>query len=152
MSALLDNLSAASKAALKAQDKARLAVLRLMLAEVKKAQIDRGRDQQLDDAAISALLAKMVKQRRESADIYQKAGRVELAQQENYELSIIQDFLPEQLSQQQLDKLIDAAFSATGASSSMRDMGKLMAELKPKVQGKVDMQSLSKQLKQRLQA
>ena len=151
MSALLDNLSAASKAALKAQDKARLAVLRLMLAEVKKAQIDRGRDQQLDDAAISALLAKMVKQRRESADIYQKAGRVELAQQENYELSIIQDFLPEQLSQQQLDKLIDAAFSATGASS-MRDMGKLMAELKPKVQGKVDMQSLSKQLKQRLQA
>ena len=151
MSALLDNLSAASKAALKAQDKARLAVLRLMLAEVKKAQIDRGRDQQLDDAAISALLAKMVKQRRESADIYQKAGRIELAQQENYELSIIQDFLPEQLNQQQLDELIDAAFSATGASS-MRDMGKLMAELKPKVQGKVDMQSLSKQLKQRLQA
>ena len=151
MSALLDNLSAASKAALKAQDKARLAVLRLMLAEVKKAQIDRGRDQQLDDAAISALLAKMVKQRRESADIYQKAGRVELAQQENYELSIIQDFLPEQLGQQQLDKLIDAAFSSTGASS-MRDMGKLMTELKPKVQGKVDMQSLSKQLKQRLQA
>ena len=151
MSALLDNLSAASKAALKAQDKARLAVLRLMLAEVKKAQIDRGRDQQLDDAAISALLAKMVKQRCESADIYQKAGRIELAQQENYELSIIQDFLPEQLNQQQLDELIDAAFSATGASS-MRDMGKLMAELKPKVQGKVDMQSLSKQLKQRLQA
>ena len=151
MSELLSKIDAASKQALRAQDKPRLATLRLILSDIKKVQIDKGRDQQLGDADICAILDKMAKQRRESASIYREAGRDELAAQEDAEIRIINEFLPEPLSSAELDQLIDAAFVATGASS-MRDMGKLMAELKPKVQGRVDMQQLSKQLKTRLQS
>ena len=151
MSELLSKIDAASKQALRAQDKPRLATLRLILSDIKKVQIDKGRDQQLGDADICAILDKMAKQRRESASIYREAGRDELAAQEDAEIRIINEFLPEPLSSAELDQLIDAAFVAIGASS-MRDMGKLMAELKPKVQGRVDMQQLSKQLKTRLQS
>ena len=151
MSELLQRIDHASKQALRAQAKARLATLRLILADIKKNQIDKGRDQQLSDADIHALLDKMAKQRRESAAIYQQAGRQELADKEDAELAIIQEFLPSALSSQELDQLVQAAFATTGAST-MRDMGKLMAELKPQVQGRVDMQQLSKQLKARLQS
>ena len=151
MSELLQRIDHASKQALRAQAKARLATLRLILADIKKSQIDKGRDQQLSDADIHALLDKMAKQRRESAAIYQQAGRQELADKEEAELAIIQEFLPSALSSQELDQLVQAAFATTGATT-MRDMGKLMAELKPQVQGRVDMQQLSKQLKARLQS
>ena len=151
MSELLQRIDHASKQALRAQAKDRLATLRLILADIKKNQIDKGRDQQLSDADIHALLDKMAKQRRESAAIYQQAGRQELADKEDAELAIIQEFLPSALSQQELDQLVQAAFDKTGATT-MRDMGKLMAELKPQVQGRVDMQQLSKQLKARLQS
>ena len=151
MSELLQRIDDASKQALRAQAKARLATLRLILADIKKNQIDKGRDQQLSDADIHALLDKMAKQRRESASIYQQAGRQELADKEDAELAIIQEFLPSALSSQELDQLVQAAFATTGATT-MRDMGKLMAELKPQVQGRVDMQQLSKQLKARLQS
>ena len=151
MSELLQRIDHASKQALRAQAKDRLATLRLILADIKKNQIDKGRDQQLSDADIHALLDKMAKQRRESAAIYQQAGRQELADKEDAELAIIQEFLPSALSQQELDQLVQAAFDTTGAAT-MRDMGKLMAELKPQVQGRVDMQQLSKQLKARLQS
>ena len=151
MSELLSKITEASKQALRAQDKPRLATLRLVLADIKKVQIDRGRDQQLGDADICAILGKMAKQRRESASIYREAGRDELADKEDAEILIISEFLPEPLSSKELDLLIDAAFTETGASS-MRDMGKLMGALKPGVQGRVDMQQLSKQLKTRLQS
>ncbi len=151
MSELLQRIDDASKQALRAQAKARLATLRLILADIKKSQIDKGRDQQLSDADIHALLDKMAKQRRESAAIYQQAGRQELADKEDAELAIIQEFLPSALSSQELDQLVQAAFDTTGAST-MRDMGKLMAKLKPQVQGRVDMQQLSQQLKARLQS
>ena len=151
MSELLQRIDNASKQALRAQAKARLATLRLILADIKKNQIDKGRDQQLSDADIHALLDKMAKQRRESVAIYQQAGRQELADKEDAELAIIQEFLPSALSSQELDQLVQAAFATTGATT-MRDMGKLMAELKPQVQGRVDMQQLSKQLKARLQS
>ena len=151
MSELLGQINEASKQALRAQDKPRLATLRLILADIKKVQIDKGRDQQLSDADICAILDKMAKQRRESASIYREAGRNELADQEDAEILIISEFLPEPLSSAELEQLVDAALVATGASS-MRDMGKLMAELKPQVQGRVDMQQLSKQLKNRLQS
>ena len=151
MSELLQRIDHASKQALRAQAKDRLATLRLILADIKKNQIDKGRDQQLSDADIHALLDKMAKQRRESAAIYQQAGRQELADKEDAELAIIQEFLPSALSSQELDQLVQAAFATTGAAT-MRDMGKLMAELKPQVQGRVDMQQLSKQLKARLQS
>ena len=151
MSELLGQINEASKQALRAQDKPRLATLRLILADIKKVQIDKGRDQHLGDADICAILDKMAKQRRESASIYREAGRDELADQEDAELLIISEFLPEPLSSAELEQLVDAALVATGASS-MRDMGKLMAELKPQVQGRVDMQQLSKQLKNRLQS
>ena len=151
MSELLQRIDHASKQALRAQAKDRLATLRLILADIKKNQIDKGRDQQLSDADIHALLDKMAKQRRESAAIYQQAGRQELADKEEAELAIIQEFLPSALSSQELDQLVQAAFATTGATT-MRDMGKLMAELKPQVQGRVDMQQLSKQLKARLQS
>ena len=151
MSELLGKINEASKQALRAQDKPRLSTLRLILADIKKVQIDKGRDQQLSDADICAILDKMAKQRRESASIYREAGRNELADQEDAEILIISEFLPEPLSSAELEQLVDAALLATGASS-MRDMGKLMAELKPQVQGRVDMQQLSKQLKNRLQS
>ena len=151
MSELLGKINEASKQALRAQDKPRLSTLRLILADIKKVQIDKGRDQQLSDADICAILDKMAKQRRESASIYREAGRDELADQEDAEILIISEFLPEPLSSAELEQLVDAALVATGASS-MRDMGKLMAELKPQVQGRVDMQQLSKQLKNRLQS
>ena len=151
MSELLGKIDEASKQALRVQDKPRLATLRLILADIKKVQIDKGRDQQLSDADICAILDKMAKQRRESASIYREAGRNELADQEDAEILIISEFLPEPLSSAELEQLVDAALLATGASS-MRDMGKLMAELKPQVQGRVDMQQLSKQLKNRLQS
>ena len=151
MSPLLERLDAASKQALKARDKSRLDALRLMIAEVKKVQIDRGRAQTLGDPELVAILDKMVKQRKESLAIYREAGRDALADQEEYELRVIQEFLPEPLTEAELQALLEEALNATGASS-LRDMGKVMAHLKPQVQGRADMQQLSKAIKSKLGA
>jgi uncharacterized protein YqeY len=135
------------KAAMKSGDKARLGVIRLILAAVKQVEVDERIEP--DDSRVLSILDKMVKQRRDSISQYESAGRTELAEQEKFEIGIIQDYLPEQLSETEISALIDEALAATGASS-MKDMGKLMGWLKPKLQGRADMGAVSASIKQKL--
>ncbi len=137
------------KSAMRAGDKDRLGTIRLMLAAIKQVEVDTRKE--LDDTAVLAILDKMVKQRRESIAQYEKAGRDELAAREQAEIEIIQTYLPEQLSEAEIDSLIDAAIDETGASS-LRDMGKVMGKLKPQLQGRADMGAVSAIIKQRLGA
>ncbi len=135
------------KDAMRAGNKPRLAAIRLILASIKQKEVDERKD--LDDAEITAVLDRMVKQRRESISHFEKAGRNDLVEQESAELAIIREYLPEQLSQDQLHALIDDAMAQTGASS-IKDMGKVMGHLKPKLQGRADMGTVSALIKARL--
>lgn len=137
------------KAAMKGGDKPRLGVIRLILAAIKQVEVDERIE--LDDNRILAVLDKMTKQRRESAAQYEQAGRDDLLSQENYEITVLKDFLPEALSDHEIDALIDAAINSTGASS-IRDMGKVMGQLKPELQGRADMGAVSGKIKARLNA
>lgn len=135
------------KAAMKAADKRRLGVVRLILAAIKQREVDERIE--LDDAQVLAVLDKMVKQRRDSEAQYAQAGRTDLADQERYEIEICQGYLPAALSEAALAGLIEEAVTSSGAAS-MKDMGKLMAELRPKVQGRADMGAVSALVKRRL--
>lgn len=135
------------KAAMKAGDKAKLAVIRLILAALKQIEVDERIE--LDDQRVQAILTKMIKQRRDSIEQYQQAKRQELADQEAFEIDIIQQYLPEPLSDDDVAKLIAAAISETGATS-MKDMGKVMSILKTKLQGRADMGKVSGQIKAQL--
>ncbi len=147
MSDLKAQLKDAQKNAMRAKDKERLTVIRSMLAEIKRVEVDERID--LDDARILAILDKMLKQRRDSISQFEAAGRNDLAEQEKYEMGVIQEFLPAQLTAEEISQLIDAAISATGATG-MQDMGKLMGQLKPQLQGRADMGKVSGQIKARL--
>lgn len=135
------------KVAMKAGDKARLSVIRLALAAMKQIEVDERIE--LDDTRILAILDKMVKQRRESASQYESAGRKDLFDQEIYEIGVLQTYLPAALGDKELEQLIADAIASSGASS-MQDMGKVMALLKPKVQGRTDMGALSGKIKAKL--
>ncbi len=135
------------KASLKAGDKRRLGTVRLILAAVKQREVDERIE--LDDQQVLVVLDKMVKQRRESIAQYEKAGRDDLAEQEAFEVSIIQEYLPAALSDDEIATLIEEAIAGTGAQS-IRDMGKVMGQLKPKMQGRADMGSVSALVKQKL--
>ena len=135
------------KAAMKGGDKPRLGVIRLILAAVKQKEVDERIE--LNDEQVLAILDKMVKQRRDSITQYEDARRTELADQEKFEITIIQDYLPEQLDEASILEMIDEAIAQTGASS-MKDMGKLMGILKPKLQGRADMGQASGLIKQKL--
>ena len=135
------------KAAMKGGDKPRLGVIRLILAAIKQKEVDERIE--LNDEQVLAILDKMVKQRRDSITQYEDAGRTELADQEKYEVGIIQDYLPEQLDEAAILAMIDEAIAETGATS-MKDMGKLMGVLKPKLQGRADMGQASGLVKQKL--
>ena len=132
---------------MKAKDKPRLGVLRLITAAIKQREVDERIN--LDDNQVLAVLEKMLKQRKDSIAQYEKAGRNELAQQEASEISIIQEYLPEQLSDDEIDALIAEAISSTGAAS-MKDMGKVMGMLKPKLAGRADMGAVSGKIKAQL--
>jgi len=147
MSTLKERITADMKAAMKSGDKARLGVIRLIQAALKQVEVDERIE--LDDTRVLAILDKMVKQRRDSAAQYEKAGRSELAEQENFEIGIIQEYLPQPLSDAEIETLIDDAIAATGATS-MKEMGKVMGLLKPKVQGRADMGAVSAKIKARL--
>ena len=140
-------ITAAMKAAMKARDKERLGTIRLILSEVKRIEVDERIE--VDDARALVVLDKMVKQRRDSADQYQQAGRDELAAQENFEIGVIQEFLPTPLTEAELDAMVTAAIAASG-SSGMQAMGAVMAQLKPQLQGRADIGSVSKLVKSRL--
>jgi uncharacterized protein YqeY len=135
------------KAAMKAKEKARLATLRLISAAIKQREVDERTE--LDDTQVLAVLEKMIKQRRDSIAQYQSAGRQELAEQEQSEIAIIEAYMPEGLSDEEIAAMIEAAISETGAAS-MRDMGKVMGLLKPKMQGRADIGKVSGLVKQKL--
>jgi hypothetical protein len=132
------------KAAMRAKEKERLGVIRLILAAIKQREVDERIE--LDDTQVLAVLDKMVKQRRDSIEQFVKAGREELADKERFELDLIQGYMPAALSEAELDAIIKEAVAAVGASS-MQDMGKVMAELKPKIQGRADMGQVSQKVK-----
>jgi uncharacterized protein YqeY len=137
------------KNAMRAKEKPRLATLRLITAAIKQREVDERIE--LVDADITAILDKMAKQRRESIAQYEKADRQDLIEQEKYEIGIIQEYLPEQLGEAEITTLIAAAIEETGASE-MKDMGKVMGVLKPKLQGRADMGKVSGMIKQQLSA
>jgi hypothetical protein len=135
------------KSALKAGDKSRLGTIRLMHAAVQQREIDERIE--LDDAQVLETLDKMVKQRRESITQYDAGNRADLAAIELAEIEIIQQYLPEPLSESALDAVIDGAITETGAAG-MRDMGKVMGIVKPAVQGRADMGTVSAKVKAKL--
>jgi len=137
------------KDAMRAHDKPRLNALRLITAAIKQREVDERVE--LGDTDVLAVLDKMVKQRRESLDQYESAGRDDLAAQERFELDLIATYLPEQLGAEELAGLIRDAVAATGASS-MRDMGAVMAQLRDQVQGRADMKAVSSAVKDILSA
>jgi uncharacterized protein YqeY len=132
------------KAAMKAGAKERLGVIRLILAAVKQREVDERIE--LDDAQVLAVLDKMVKQRRESIAQYTAAGRQDLANAESAELGIIQDYLPQALNEGEIEAMIQDALRETGASA-LGDMGKVMALLKPRMQGRADMAQVSTRIR-----
>jgi uncharacterized protein YqeY len=136
-----------TKRSMKGRDKPRVAILRLIAAAIKQREVDERRE--LDDAQIVAVLDRMAKQRRESIEQFSKARRQDLVDQETFELDIIKDYLPEALSDAEIETLINAAIAQTGAQS-VRDMGKVMGLLKPQVQGRTDMAALSGRVKSQL--
>lgn len=144
---LRDTIKAAMKAAMKAREKQRLGTIRLILADFKRIEVDERIE--IDDARALAVLDKMIKQRRDSAKQYEDAGREELAAQENFEIEVIQEFLPTQLSEAELIAMVDAAIAASGASG-MQAMGPVMGQLKPQLQGRADVGAVSKMVKARL--
>jgi len=144
MSDLKSQLKDAQKAAMRAKDKARLTVIRGMLAAIKRIEVDERIE--LDDARILSVLDKMLKQRRDSISQFEAAGRNDLADQEKYEMGVVQEFMPAQLTLAEIDALIAAAIAATGANS-MQDMGKVMGQLKPQLQGRADLGKVSAQIK-----
>ncbi len=135
------------KRAMKAGDKSRLSALRLITAAIKQVEVDSRKE--MTDSDVITVLDKMCKQRRESIEQYQKADRQDLLQVEESELAIITEYLPKQLTGTEIEELITGAISETGASS-MKDMGKVMAIIKPKAQGRADMGKLSGLVKARL--
>jgi len=144
---LKNRISDAMKDAMRAKDKARLGAIRLMLADLKKVEIDERIE--VDDARVVTILDKMVKQRRDSIQQYEAAERQELADREQAEIEVIQEFLPKALDEDELRSIVDEAINNSGAAS-MQDMGKVMGLVKPQVTGRADMGQVSALVKSRL--
>lgn len=147
MSNIKTRLTDAMKDAMRAQDKARLGAVRLALSELKRIEVDERIE--LDDARVLTILDKMLKQRRDSFSQYQAANRKDLADQEAFEITVLQEFMPAQLSEEEIITLINSAIADTGAQS-VQDMGKVMGKVKPQVQGRADMAVVGQLIKTRL--
>ena len=148
-STLKPQLTSDMKSSMKSGDKQRLGVVRLMLAAIKQIEVDERIE--LDDTRILAVLDKMVKQRRESISHYSAAGRDDLVTVEQAEIDLIQKYLPEALTESEINDLVEKSIATTGAAS-IKDMGKLMGVLKPQLQGRADMGKVSQLIKSRLSA
>ncbi|MFZ9039395.1 MAG: GatB/YqeY domain-containing protein [Gammaproteobacteria bacterium] len=144
---LKSQLQADMKSSMKSGDKSRLGVIRLMLSALKQVEVDERIE--LDDSRIIAVLDKMAKQRRESISQFDKAGRDDLSMIEQAELEIIHEYLPEALSEAEINELVEQSIASTGAAS-IKDMGKVMGMLKPQLQGRADMGQVSQLIKSRL--
>ncbi len=140
-------LKTAMKDAMKAKEKNRLGTIRMIMAEIKRIEVDERID--VDDARALAILDKMLKQRRDSITQYEAANRNDLADIEKAEVSVIQDFLPKALSGDEIEKLIDDSIASAGATS-IKDMGKVMALVKPQAQGRADMAKVGPLVKAKL--
>ena len=145
--ALRERLNDEIKAAMKAREQERLGALRLMLAAVKQREVDERIT--LDDAGVIAVVEKMIKQRKDSIAQYEKAERRDLADKERYEISVIEGYLPQQLSQGEIEAIVAEAIASTGAKSPA-DMGKVMGVVKPKLAGRADMGKVSAIVKGKL--
>ena len=137
------------KSAMKAGEKDRLKVVRLIMAAIKQVEVDTRED--LDDAGVLSVLDKMVKQRRDSVEQFEKGNREDLAAIERAEIDVLQAYLPEQLSADEIAALVDDVIAATGAEG-IRDMGKVMGQIKAKAAGRADMGAVSATVKERLNA
>ena len=135
------------KAAMRAKDAARLSAIRLLLAAIKQREVDERIE--LDDAAVVSVLEKMLKQRRESIAQFEGASRTDLAESEKAEVQVLSAYLPAQMSDADVQKAVDAVISETGAAGP-KDMGKVMAALKPRLAGKADMGKVSALVKSKL--
>jgi len=144
---LKQTIQSEMKAAMKSGDKTRLGTIRLMMAAIKQREVDERIS--LDDDQVIAILDKMRKQRRESIKMYSEAERTDLVEVEKAEIEVIEDFLPEALSDTEIDAMISNAIQETGAQS-MRDMGKVMSKLRPLLQGRADMAQVSERIKEKL--
>ena len=144
---IYQRVSAEVKVAMKARDKPRLGALRLIMADFQRIEVDERIE--LDDERVLVILDKMTKQRKDSQKQFEDAGREDLANQEALEIAVIAEFLPDQLSDDEVSGLVKAAITETGAAS-MQDMGKVMAIVKPQVQGKADMGAVSGLVKAQL--
>ena len=146
---LKDQLTDDMKAAMKGGDKDRLRVILLVLADIKRVEVDTRKE--LDDPQLLAIVEKAVKQRRDSVEQFTRGGRDDLVANEQAEIDILETYLPEQLSDAELDALVEQVIAATGAES-IRDMGKVMAAIKSKAAGKADMGAVSARVKAQLGA
>ncbi len=144
---LKDTIKDAMKAAMRAKEKERLGTIRMIQAEIKRIEVDERIE--VDDERLLAVLDKMCKQRRDSITQFDDAGRTELADIERLEMSVIQEFLPAALTEEELDQIVSQAIADSGAESA-RDMGKVMGLVKPQVQGRADMGAISKLVKTKL--
>ena len=145
--ALRERLNDEMKAAMKAREPERLGALRLLLAAVKQREVDERIT--LDDAGVISVVEKMIKQRKDSIAQFEKAARQDLADKEKYEISVIEAYLPQQLSQAEIERVVAEAIAATGAKSPA-DMGKVMGVVKPKLAGHADMGKVSAVVKGKL--
>ena len=144
---LKERITEDMKTAMRSGEKDRLAVIRLLQAAIKQREVDERIT--LDDAQITSVLEKMIKQRKESMTAFEKGGRADLVDKENAEIAVLQPYLPAQLSDAELDALIAEAISSTGAAS-IKDMGKVMGVVKAKAAGKADMGAVGARIKARL--
>ena len=141
---LKDRITEDMKAAMRARETARLGAIRLLLAAIKQKEVDERIE--LDDNAVIAVIEKLTKQRKDSVTQYEAAGRQELADAEQFEISVLGAYLPEKMSTEETNAIVVAAVAETGAKGPA-DMGKLMAVLKPRLAGKADMAEVSKLVK-----
>lgn len=147
MSALIMQIKDSMKDAMRAKEKVRLTAIRMLLAQIKQVEVDERIE--LDDTRVLAILDKMLKQRRDSIQQFEAAGRQELADIEKEEIEALQSFMPKALSNEEIDQLVANALAESGAKS-MQDMGKVMAILKPQMQGRADMGLVSAIIKSKL--
>lgn len=147
MDSLKERIRQDTMAAMRARERARVAALRLVAAEIKQREVDHR--QPLDDAGVLAVLDRMLKQRRDAAEQYRAAGRDELAAAERFEIEVIESYLPAPLTEEEVSALVAETIAAAGASS-IRDMGGVMARLRPQVQGRANMGDVSRLVRERL--
>jgi len=147
MSSLKERITEDMKSAMRARDAQRLGAIRLLLAAIKQKEVDERVD--VDDASALSIVEKLIKQRKDSIDQFEKAGRMDLVDKEKAELVVLSSYLPKQMSDVELAAAIDAAIADSGATGA-QEMGKVMAILKPRIAGRADLGKASALVKQRL--